>query len=66
MKDCSRTSIVNDRTSRFADQKDSIRNSRKYVRAKHWAVDDFLARLSERKQMTSEITAIDSGHIFRV
>ena len=36
------------------------------MRAKHRSVDDFLTRLSECKQMTSEITAIDGGHIFRV
>ena len=48
------------------DEEDGVRNPGEHMRAKQWAVDDVLARLSERDEMTGEVSTIDRGHVFRV
>ena len=61
-----RAPVVSDRTCRGADEKHGVRNPGEHLRAKQWAVDDVLARLSERDEVTGEVAAIDRGHVLRV
>ena len=61
-----RAPVVNDRACRFTDEKDGIGNPGEYLRAKQRAVDDVLARLSERDEVTGEVSTIDRGYVFRI
>src|SRR5215471_3140091 len=61
-----RASIVNERACRCAEEEDRIRNPRKRLWTKHWAVDDILARLSERDEMTGEISTVDRGYVLGI
>src|SRR3972149_4302356 len=61
-----RAPVVNDRARRGAEEQDGIGNPGEHLRAKQRAVDDVLARLSERDEMTGEVSTIDGGYVFRV
>src|SRR5712691_6267977 len=61
-----RASVVDDRACRGADEEDGVRNPGEHLRAKQRAVDDVLARLSERDEVTGEVSTIDRGHVLRV
>ena len=61
-----RAPVVNDRTCRRAEEENGIRNPGEHLRAKQRAIDDVLARLSEREEMTGEVAAVDRGYVFGI
>ena len=58
--------VVNDRACRLAEEQDGIGNPRERMRAEQRAVDDLLARLSERDEVTGEVSTVDRGYVFRI
>ena len=61
-----RAPVVNDRACRCAEEEDGVRNPGEHLRAKQRAVDDVLARLSERDEMTGEVSTVDRGYVFGI
>ena len=61
-----RAPVVNDRTCRCTEEEDGIGNPGEHLRAKQRAVDDVLARLSERDEMTGEVSTVDRGYVFGI
>ena len=61
-----RAPVVNDRACRCAEEEDGIGNPREHLRAKQRAVDNVLARLSERDEMTGEVSTVDRGYVFGI
>ena len=60
---CVRRSSMNARAD-CAEEEDVVRNPGEHLRAKQRAIDDVLARLSERDEMPGEVPAVDRGHVF--
>ena len=58
-----RTSIIGVRTCRGTHEKHGVRNPGEHLRAKQWTVEDVLAGLSERDQVTGEVATVDRGHV---
>ena len=58
--------VVNDRACRLAEEQDGVGDPRERMRAEQRAVDDLLARLSERDEMAGEVSTIDRGYVFRI
>ena len=50
----------------MAEEENGVRNPGEHLRAKQWAVDDVLARLSERDEVTGEVSTVDRGYVFRI
>ncbi|HLA14822.1 MAG TPA: hypothetical protein VJZ25_07345, partial [Gemmatimonadaceae bacterium] len=61
-----RAPVVDDGACRCAEEEDGIPNPGDYLRPKQRAVDDVLARLSERDEVTGEVSTVDRGYVFRV
>ena len=61
-----RAPVVDDRACRCAEEEDGVRNPGEHLRAKQRAVDDVLARLSERDEMTGEVSTVDRGYVFGI
>ena len=61
-----RAPVVDDRACRCAEEENGIGNPGEHLRAKQWAVDDVLARLSERDEMTGEVSTVDRGYVFGI
>src|SRR5207342_3413111 len=49
-----------------AEEEDGVGNPGEGVRTEQRAVDDVLARLSERDQMTGEVSTVDRGYVFGI
>ena len=58
--------VVNDRACRLAEEQDGIGDPGERMRAKQRAVDDLLARLSERDEVAGEVSTIDRGYVFGI
>jgi hypothetical protein len=61
-----RAPVVGDRACRCAEEEDGIRNPGEHLRAKQRAVDYFSARLSERDEVTGEVSTVDRGNVFGI
>ena len=64
--DCLRAPVVDDRACRCAEEENGIGNPGEHLRAKQRAVDDVLARLSERDEVTGEVSTVDRGYILGI
>src|SRR4029453_2875896 len=65
-RDRLRASVVADGACRFTEEENGVRNPGEHLRAKQRAVDDVLARLSERDEMTGEVSTVDRGYVFGI
>ena len=61
-----RASIVNQRACRCAEEQDRVRNPGERLWAKHWALDDVLASLAERDEMTGEVSTVHRGYVLGI
>ena len=64
--DCLGAPVVGDRACRLTEQQNGIGNPGERLRAEQRAVDDLLARLSERDEVAGEVSTIDRGYVFRI
>ena len=48
------------------EKQDGVGDSREHLRAEQRAVDDLLARLSERDEVTGEVSTIDRGYVLGI
>src|SRR4029453_8019096 len=65
-RDRLRASVVADGACRFTEEENGVRNPGEHLRTKQRAVDDVLARLSERDEMTGEVSTVDRGYVFGI
>ena len=61
-----RAPVVNDRACRRAQEENGVGNPGERLRIKQRAVDDVLARLCERDEMTGEVSTVDRGYVFGI